>query len=361
MQFCTNGEVTIFSAALAKNGTLKKRYMRMDLIGESPEAQAFFRTVESNIGSYLLFPDERFTTISAGILTASVPDLQNEIIDPDCLEDMAAKINKDSMWMLREHNPLLGIVGRVLAAGRFYAPESGAYFVAIVCGSYDLDCLPTFQDIGVDISLPIESTYDLPDTERVAKARLGYSPHEIPETAIEAMLEQAPEFVARDAAEQARKSAEPIPILTVFASIWLLMSNPFSKKFLERFGERSADEAIAFLSWLKDRVFTKLNRKTLFVLETRYEGCKVEFVISSTNPAILIEATQCVHDAAQSAIVLVDKLKHRGIQKLIYEYHLPTKKWLPLSAATREVGVISNRAALIALDQLDQAAKREKR
>ena len=117
MQFCTNGEVTIFSAALAKNGTLKKRYMRMDLIGESPEAQAFFRTVESNIGSYLLFPDERFTTISAGILTASVPDLQNEIIDPDCLEDMAAKINKDSMWMLREHNPLLGIVGRVLAAG----------------------------------------------------------------------------------------------------------------------------------------------------------------------------------------------------------------------------------------------------
>jgi len=118
------------------------------------------------------------------------------------------------------------------------------------------------------------------------------------------------------------------PILTVLVSVWLLTSNPFSKKFLERFGEKSADAAIAFLSWLKDWVFTRvaqLNPKTLFVLEAAYKGCKVEFVTSSTDPATLIEATQRVHDAAQSAIALVDKLEHLGIQKLIYEYHQPTK------------------------------------
>ena len=333
--------------------------MQMDLIGQSPEAQDFLRTVVSNIEPYLLFPDERFMTISTGVLATSAVDLQNEMIDPGCLEDMAAQINKESLWMMREHNPLLGIIGRVFAARRFYAPESGIYFVAIVNGLYDLDRLPTFQDFGVDISTPFEIAYDAPETEKIAEARLAYSPHEIPETTIEEMLEQAPEFVARDAALQARKSAEPTPILTVLASLWLLTSNPFSKKFLERLGDESAVAAVAFFSWLKDRVFTKvaqLNPKTLFVLETAYKGCRVEFVTSSTDPAILIEATQSVHNAAQSAIVLVDKLEHLGIQKLIYEFHLPTKKWLPLHAATRGGGVISNRAALIVLDQLYQAS-----
>ena len=334
----------------------------MDLIGESPEAQDFFRAVASNIGRYLLFPSERFTTARPCILATSAVDRQNEVIDPDCLEDMAAQINKGPMWLRREHNPLLGIIGRVLAAGQFYAPESGIYFVAAVNGFYDLDRLPTFRDLGVDISLSGESAYDLPETERVVEARLGYSPHEMPETVVKEMLEQAPEFVAHDATLQGRKSAEPIPILTVFASVWLLMNNPFSRKFLERVGDKSGDAAIAFLSWLKDRVFTKLahlNSKTLFVLETPYKGCTIEFVVASTEPATLIAATQCVHDAVKSATALVDKLEYLGVQELIYEYHQPTKTWLPLHAATRGGGVISNRTALIALDQLRSGKARE--
>lgn len=325
----------------------------MDLIGESPEAQQFLRTAASNVANNLLFRDERFVEIRAGILATSAVDGQNEVIHPDCLKDIATQINRDSMWLMREHNPLLGIIGRVLAAGRFYAPQSGIYFVAILNGFYDLHRLPTFQDVGVDLALRIEPDA-LPETDRVSKAQLGFNPHEIPENVVEEMLEQAPEFVARDAVLQGRKSAEPIPILTVLVSVWLLVSNPFSKKFLERFGEKSAEAAISFLSWLKDQVFTKvahLNPKTLFVLETAYKGCRVEFVTSSTEPAILIEATQCVHDAAQSATALVDKLEHLGIERLIYEYHLPTRKWLPLHAATRVRGAISDRAAMIVLDQ----------
>ena len=333
----------------------------MDLIAESPEAQEFLRSAGSNIERYRLFPQEHFAEIHPGILATSAVDRQNEAIDPNCLEDIAAQINKHSLWLMREHNPLLGVIGRVLAAGRFYSPKSGLYFVVSVNGFYDLDQLPTFQDLGVDTSFPHERTYDAPEVEEIAEAKLAYSPHEIPEAIIEEMLERAPEFVSRGAALQARKSAEPTPILTVLASLWLLTNNPFSKKFLERFGDKSADSAIAFISWLKERVFSKvssLNAKTLFVLETPYKGCKVEFVISSVDPAILIEATQCVYEAAQSATALVDKLEHLGIQKLIYQYHSPTKKWLPLYAATRTGGVISNRSTLIALDQLE-ATKRE--
>jgi len=132
----------------------------MGLIGESPPAQEFFRATISNVERFLLFPDERFAHIGEGILATSAVDRQNEAIDPDCLEDMASQINRDSPWLMREHNPLLGIIGRVLAAGRFYAPESGIYFVGIVTGFYDLDRLPTFQGLGADGSPLIEGPYD---------------------------------------------------------------------------------------------------------------------------------------------------------------------------------------------------------
>lgn len=49
------------------------------------------------------------------------------------------------------------------------------------------------------------------ETNRVSEAQLLFSPHEIPEAVVQEMLEQAPAFVARDAAPQARKSAEPTP------------------------------------------------------------------------------------------------------------------------------------------------------
>src|SRR5271165_5518196 len=102
----------------------------MNLIRECPGAQEFLRAAAANIETKLLFPAERFSAVQAGILATSGIDLQNEMIAPECLEDMAAQINEHSMWLTREHNPLLGIIGRVLAAGRFYAPESQLQFVA---------------------------------------------------------------------------------------------------------------------------------------------------------------------------------------------------------------------------------------
>jgi len=335
--------------------------MQIDLIGESQEARNFCLAARADIGRYLLFPEERFMRIDMGIAATEEVDLQNEAIPPESLEELAAHMNSTLVWLMREHNPLLGIIGRVLTAGRFYAPQSGIYFVAVVNGLYDLNLLPTFEEFGVDVLPPIEIAYGRPEPERTAEARLACSPHEIPDDVVAEMLEQAPECVAREPTLKVRKNADPVPILTVLASFWLATSNPFSKKFLECCGEKGAEEAIAFYSWLKDGIIAKVAqlapKKLLFVLETPYKGCRVEFVTASTDPAVLIEAVQCRPDAVQAATALVDKLEYLGIQKLIYAYHLPTKKWLPLHAATRWGGVIANRAALIVLDQFGQAAK----
>src|SRR5258708_39825257 len=106
--------------------------MHMNLIDESPEAQEFFRDVASDIEKHKRFQEERFARVLTGVLATSAVDSQNEVIAPECLEDMAMQITRDSLWMMVEHNPLIGPVGRVLAARRFYAPQSDLYFVATV-------------------------------------------------------------------------------------------------------------------------------------------------------------------------------------------------------------------------------------
>src|SRR5439155_2206617 len=105
----------------------RKERMQMDLIDESVEAQEFFRHVASDIEKHKRFQGERFARILTGVMATSAVDSQNEALTPECLEDMAAKINKDSLWMMVDHNPLIGPVGRVLAARRFYAPQSEVY------------------------------------------------------------------------------------------------------------------------------------------------------------------------------------------------------------------------------------------
>jgi len=325
----------------------------MDLISESPEAQDFLQTVVSEIDRYKRFPDEKFAQIVTGVLASSGVDLQREELALEALTQIAADINERSIWMRVEHNPLNPPVGRVLAARVFYAPASDLYFVAGVIGQYDGGRLPTFRDVGVDASaLPEEHECDLP--KESIGARIVFNPHELSSTVIEAMLEGAPDIVTSEAGQVRRKAAEPPPILTLVVSAWLLTRNPFSKKFLEKLGEQSAQSVIDYFSWLKNKLarqIAKLNRKTLIVWDMPYNGCRVEFVIASSELAVLLDAIDSLPSAGNSAVAVVKQMEALGIEKLVYEYDVSVKKWLPLHAATRLAGVVSDRPYLIALDQ----------
>jgi hypothetical protein len=170
------------------------------------------------------------------------------------------------------------------------------------------------------------------------------------------MLRDAPPGVEREPSLVGRKCADPITIVAVTASAWLVSSNPFSKKFLEVLGEQSARTAIEFLSWLKHKVIAeiaKLQRECLFVLEIPEDGYTVEFVVASKEAAVLISAIDSVQSAVLSSMALSAKLKHTGLEKLVYEYDLSAKQWVPIYATTRLAGVIANRPSLMALDRIN--------
>jgi hypothetical protein len=51
-------------------------------------------------------------------------------------------------------------------------------------------------------------------------------------------------------------------------------------------------------------------------------------------------------------LALIDRLESLELHRLIYEFDLTTRKWLPLHATSKTAGVISDRPYLIALDQM---------
>lgn len=327
----------------------------MDLWNEVPETTLFAKSITQNLDKYKLFPTEDFDDLRFATLATSAVDLQREAFTPNSLKAFVKQIEKRTLWVGALHDPLIQPYGRIVAAKRFYSPKSQLYFVAGVIGLYDPKTLRTFKDVGVEL---VQVFDDVVDTLAIKqkKVQLAFSPHEVDTEVIRELMNEAPELVDKNPLRSLRKSAEPITIVSILASIWLLSNNPFSKKFLERYGEKAADGSLAFFSWLSNKVFKKLDelkgKRVLFEFVTEYKGCRVQFVVPSKDTSLLCEAANSVYIAGQSAQALIDQLEHLKVDRLIYEFDLNTRKWLPLHATSTLAGVISDRPYLIALDQM---------
>jgi len=328
-----------------------------NLFDEAPDALQFCQAVQEDIGRYRLFDDEQFYELRCSVLSTSGTDTQGEAFTVKALKEGVRKINEHGLRLSVQHDPLIQPYGRFLSAKLCYAPKSDIYFIAAVMGLYDVKSLPKFKDLGVDFAAFItDDDFEVAERRKGHQAQIAFSHHEIDARFVKELLQNAPGIVNPKTVRSLRKEADPIRIFTVLASIWLLASNPLSKKFLERYGEEAANASIAFFSWLSRSVFGKLrelgDRRVLFEFLANYKGCQVEFVVSSTDTAILCEASNSVHAAAQSAVKCIDYLEHAGLQKLVYEFDIKTSKWLPLHAVTKKFGVISDRPYLIAIDQM---------
>ena len=325
----------------------------MTLIDESPEAQFFVKTASSSFEKFKRFPSENFSGVTVGIMATSAVDSQGECMDSEALDLIVEQIRKHSLWVMYEHNPLVPPLGRVLAAKRLYAAESDIYFVASVTGLYDPDAIPGFAEAGIDLGHLAEVEPNAEPTE-AGEFKLEYSPHEIPFEIVQEMLSTAPPSIQREPKYNVRKSADPQAILTLAVALHFVLA-PFSKKFLERFGDRAFDGCLSTVSWLKETVFerfSRLAREPLFVFATPYRGCAVQFVVPSKDPKILAEATDSVHLAGESACALISSITTWGPEKVVYKYDATAKLWIPLYVATRSRGVIADKRYLIALDRL---------
>ena len=226
------------------------------LIDEVPAAKRFITAACQSWEKYKRFPLEEFINVRGAVLATSGVDLQNECFAAEGLYEMADQIRQHSLWLMHEHNPLVPPLGRVLAAKAFYSPESRLHFVAGVLGLYDPSKYPSFSSVGWHVGMPLAelSAPELGDANWEKTIALSYNPHEIPPLMIEQLLQERPPEVAPQPALVGRKAADPLTILALSTSLWVLTSNPFTKKFSERLGERAADTAIELSSWLKDRV-----------------------------------------------------------------------------------------------------------
>lgn len=330
--------------------------MSDSLIDEVPEARQFIESACRSWEKFKRYPLEEFSHVRGAVLATSGVDLQNESFAPEGLYKMAEQIRQNSLWLMHEHNPLVAPLGRVLAAKCFYAPNSRLHFVAGVLGLYGPSQHRSFSSVGCDVEkLPVEPiTARVDDTTREL-FRLSYNPHEIPPPIIEDLLRDAPPQVARQATLVGRKAADPLTILAITTSVWVLLGNPFTKKFSERLGERAADSTADLSSWLKERViaaFSRLEKEALFEFECVESGCRVEFVVPSRDRLVVEKSVDSVHEAAGNAHALLTALHQFGPEKLVYRFDPKTLRWWPLYAATRARGVIKDERVLIAAERL---------
>lgn len=325
-----------------------------DLIQETPEAAAFLDSIIANIETLKLYDGETFAQVNRGIFATDDVDAHGERLSTEDFETYRSGSGSRIVWTGVEHNPLFPPAGRVIAMKAFQSPASGVGFVAGVIGVYGEDSYRAFKDVGIDASTSVDRAAALASLAEFAlEAGIAFNPHEIPLATVEQMLAEAPTYVEREPSLQHRKAFATDPILTLMVQGAILLFNPFSKKFLERSGEKAADAAIQLSSWLAKTVFRKFSeltqKKVFFQILTPYKGCHLAFVVPSKDPNLLTDAMASVGDAVLAAIGIVDALSLWEVCTLTFEFDLNTKKWLPLHAATRKGGIIADRAQLIVI------------
>lgn len=321
------------------------------LIQESPDAIRFVENVVQSSQQYKRFPSESFTTVESGVLLTSGVDLQGEAFAQEALEEAVRHIREHGLWLRYQHDPMVPPIGRVLDADLFYAPRSKLSFVAGVFGIFDPKSIPSFSSFRIAVP-DADQTKGPPEESEppILAVTVEYNPHEIAREDVTQMLQSAPDSVSRQPVEQFRKAADPLTLVYLVIASWPLWANPFSMKFLERFGEEAANGVIALAKWLGKKVASKLRSDSRLVFKFTTQNCELEFVLDSNDPAIVSEAARKVLETWEQANQLISALAGYELQRLVYEYDRNAKQWLPSFAETKKVGLIADRPKLIAAE-----------
>lgn len=328
------------------------------LIEKVPRAMEYCKRVVENIEKYKMFPGEEFEQIISGVLSTTEEDTQGDKMAKEDLYSMAKRIKENIVWQRVEHNPLIQPIGRTIDAEVFPIPKSNEYFLAGILGIYSMANIPRFCELDVGLKKDFqEENYDFKIDFSEPQVKLSISPINFGKKILDEMLSTKPNLVENEIILEVRKAADPIEIVKLYAAIYLLIQNPFSKKFLETFGEEAAKSVISFLGWVKEEVVKKVHevrkkKKTLLEFQSKYKNCNIEFVIDETeDTAKYKKAIDSISYAARSAICLIDQLENLEPQLLIYEFDIKNEDWIPIHAATKKRGIISDKPKLIALEK----------
>ena len=329
----------------------------MDMLDENEDAVRFVTDVSERADSMIIYPEERFKSVIAGVLMTTTVDSQGDQFGVEALETLVTKVTEEVFLVTAHHDPRIQPVGRVLAAKVFFAPKSEAHFVAGVIGYWDPSTYKTFDKVGITGGVA-DNCELIPDfyTEDPPQASIGLNRQDFDLTDLHDVLEEAPPIVSREVNEQFRKAHDPITIVSISVSISLLLSTPYLKEIQKKFGAATADACIDFSRWvgtvLAAKVRSLFKREILFEIQSEIAACDISFLVETSDPLLVSEAMEHVQQAAIAAINLASAMKSLEPIRITYLYDHAAKKWLPLHAVTKNAGIITDRPRLITLEGL---------
>ena len=328
-----------------------------DMLDENEDAVRFVTEVAQRADVMKLFPEERFASVIFGVLMTTTVDSHGEQFTIEALEALERKVKENVFLVTAHHDPRIQPVGRVLAAKTFFAPKSKAHFVAGVVGYWDVSTFMSFEKMGINVSGA--DNFDVVpniEIEGPLEAHVGVTRQDFDFAELEALLSEAPPIVSKRVQQEFRKAEDPMTIVTISASIALLLSTPYLKEIQKRFGAATADASLAFLRWVGSSLAAKVRsmakREVLFELKSEIDGCDLAFLVETSDPLLVSEAMEKVQQAAVAAIKLATCLSAYGPIRITYLYDHVGKKWLPLFAVTKQAGIVTDRPRLIALEGL---------
>ena len=269
-------------------------------------------------------------------------------IDPTIL---AAKINAQPYPLLMGHDPGRPM-GKVLAAEVFRG-AGGETFVAALLGLYDSSTLVGFSELGLDADAAAAAPASLPDLSPRAWIGLHADPREVEPSWFDDLIAAAP--LPAQLEERSHNAADALHALIVVGLPYAaLVWNPLVTTVATEAGKDLYAGVRAWMKTLVGRIAE--HRQPVLEIQSSHGACHVSFMLRGQDVVRHHKAHDALPEASARAAQMVEKMRQSGLTpvRLVYEFHATEDVWHPSYAELHDGRLISDNAALIAVERLPQ-------
>ena len=310
--------------------------------------------IKSNIDVLKLFPEEKFIDFIECIYASTNIDSQGESLPIEFLKQFIEKTKTRQFYTLENHDNSKAPIGRVLDCKLFYDKEDKQHFVYGITGIYDQQSLRKIRELNIEKG-EFVLKFDFTKIRENYNAHLALDQYSLEKEDYHDLINNLPSFLPRRIEDKLYKAAEPGTIITIVTSIFLLLANPFSKKILEIYGERTVQKIDEFYLFLKKHFFVKLLKRNysrvLAEIESDYNKCQIFLAIDNSQANNLEYAIDTIPEAAASACNFIDKILDYEPTKICFVFKSDQNKWIPEYIITRKKGIIIDTPRLLILEK----------
>jgi hypothetical protein len=313
-----------------------------NLIDDTPEALAW---ADREIAKHT--EGQVFGRLARGLIWTNGPGSDGEPVDIGDPSEYVAEINAIGLPTFRNHDPGFP-VGRVIAAELFTSP-AGVIFAAVIFGIYEDQQRVSFASLELDPAPAASSPAIVEGLSDRYWLDFATDPREVDAKWADEVVRDAPLRVKRTDLSHNAAEAQG-ELIRVGLAYVVLVWNPFVTAIATEAGK---DAYAGIRHWLQ-RLWNKLSelRNPVVDVQSYLDGCRVSFLFRGID----VKRHYAAHEALPIAAVQAEKLiaglkRKRAVPvSLVYEFEEP--RWFPSYALLADGRIVSDRALLIATEQL---------